>query len=241
MKPWLFISDLHLSAERPTIIDLFIRFTREIAPQAQRLYILGDLVEYWIGDDAEYPGIQPAFDAIKHLSERGTEVFFMHGNRDFLLGEQCADHYGFKLLDEPHLTHFDNTPVLLMHGDSLCVDDTDYQQFKRMVRHPEWQREFLAKPVAEREAIALTMRTKSKQLNSLKDEYIMDVNVQAVIDTMHRHHTQLLIHGHTHRPAIHELMLDDKTAKRVVLADWYETGGYLLLEDAGDLQLREFG
>jgi UDP-2,3-diacylglucosamine hydrolase len=240
MKPWLFISDLHLSPERPAIIDLFIRFCNEVAPQAERLYILGDLVEYWIGDDDNAEGLQPAFAALAALAGRGVEIYFMAGNRDFLIGEELATRCNFSIIPDPHLVMLSDQPVLLSHGDSLCVDDVEYQQFRNMVRKPEWQQDFLARPLAEREAIALSMREKSRQATSLKDEIIMDVNQQAVEKMMLEHDTRLLIHGHTHRPAIHRFELAAVEVQRIVLADWYETAGYLCLEDTQAIQLSSF-
>lgn len=240
MKPWLFISDLHLSPERPDIIDSFLRFCAEVAPTSERLYILGDFVEYWIGDDYEPEAIQPAFDALKWLADSGIDVYFMVGNRDFLIGEQLASRYHFSIIVDPLLITYADESILLMHGDSLCTDDTEYQNFRNMVRDPDWQQAFLSKPVAERDAIANSVRETSKLANSGKDEYIMDVNQAAVETMMREQDTHLLIHGHTHRPAIHEFELDSDTARRVVLPDWYESGGYLMLDGLGELKLTKF-
>jgi UDP-2,3-diacylglucosamine hydrolase len=237
MKPWLFISDLHLSPERPDIIQRFLRFCDSTAADAGRLYILGDFVEYWIGDDNPVHGLQPAFDALQKLAARGLDICFMAGNRDFLIGNQLADRYDFRIITEPCRVHFDNTPLLLLHGDSLCTDDIDYQQFRQMVRDPRWQKQFLAKPLAERESIAQAMRARSRQANADKEEIIMDVNPQAVVDCMREHGVRLLIHGHTHRPAIHEFDIDGQSCQRVVLPDWYECGGYLMLDDLDNIRL----
>lgn len=240
MKPWLFISDLHLSPERPEIIALFERFIQDVALQAERLYILGDFLEYWIGDDDKADGLEPVFDALKTLHDSGVDIFFMAGNRDFLVGEKLAERCGFKIIDDPCLVEFNNTPILLMHGDSMCTDDIEYQQFRGMVRNPAWQSDFLAKPIQEREAIARSIRNTSKQANAVKDEVIMDVNPDQVENLMRSKRVKYLIHGHTHRPAIHSLTVDDQPVSRVVLSDWYETGGYLLLSDLNNIKLSNF-
>ncbi len=240
MRPWLFISDLHLSPQRPQIIELFDAFCQEVAEGVERLYILGDFLEYWIGDDDEVAGLETAFSALSRLSQQGTGIFFMAGNRDFLVGERLAQHIGFTLLHEPHVIRYADTDILLLHGDSLCVDDVDYQQFRDQVRNPAWQRAFLDKSLDERRAIAQSMRETSRQATAAKQEYIMDVNQQAVEQTMRQHATTVLIHGHTHRPAVHRFQLDKQPAQRVVLPDWYHKGGYLLLSDPGDFTLTPY-
>jgi len=240
MKPWLFISDLHLSPERPEIIELFLRFTTDVAAGAGRLYILGDLLEYWIGDDDPADGLAPAFDALANLHKAGTETWFMPGNRDFLVGETLAARCGFQILDEPAILDYQGNKLMLMHGDSLCVDDVDYQAFRSMVRDPAWQQDFLSKPLAERDAIARSVRTQSKQQSSLKDEVIMDVNQHSVETAMREHDTRLLIHGHTHRPAVHHFELDGGNATRIVLTDWYDSGGYLRLDGSDEYQLTSY-
>lgn len=238
MKPWLFIADLHLSPQRPAGIQLFQRFCREIAAQAERLYILGDFVEYWIGDDDPAEDLQAAFEALQHLHAQGVELYFMAGNRDFLVGDELARHCGFEHLPDPGIIHFDDTPILLMHGDTLCTDDSEYQQFRQMVRDPGWQQQFLARPLAERHALAQSLRTQSQQANSLKDEYIMDVNQQAVEQVMQQHQVDILIHGHTHRPAVHTFEFGGQNRQRIVLPDWYDRGGYLALTDIKQIALK---
>ncbi len=238
MKPWLFIADLHLSPQRPDIIALFQRFCEDIASNAERLYILGDFVEYWIGDDNDASGLQPAFDALAQLSQQGVKLFFMAGNRDFLVGDRLAQRCGFSRLADPAVIHFGAAPILLMHGDSLCTDDAEYQQFRLMVRDPQWQQQFLAKPLAEREAMARAMREHSMQANTEKDEFIMDVNQHAVEQAMQQHGVDFLIHGHTHRPAVHAFETGGRRKQRIVLPDWYDHGGYLALTDLQQLSLQ---
>ena len=240
MHECLFISDLHLAPERPRIIQLFERFVDEIAVNADTLYILGDFVEYWIGDDDRAEGLADTFSAFERLKASDTKVYFMHGNRDFLIGDDLARRCHFQLIDDPLVTPLQNHPTLLMHGDTLCTDDVDYQQFRTMVRNIEWQKTFLEKSLKEREKIALSLREKSKQATAYKPDDIMDVNQAAVIEIMKQHSASTLIHGHTHRPAIHEFDIDGKPAKRIVLGDWYETGSYLRISGEDEAELITF-
>jgi UDP-2,3-diacylglucosamine hydrolase len=223
----LFISDLHLAAERPQIIDLFGDFVDDIAVGADTLYILGDFLEYWIGDDGPATGLQPVFDAMVRLHMAGTAVRFMHGNRDFLIGEDLAQRCHFDIIPDPTVENLHGERVLLMHGDLLCTDDFEYQKFRAMVRNPAWIADVMSKPVEQRLALAASLRDTSKQAVAEKSEYIMDVNQQAVKAFMREQGAKLLIHGHTHRPGIHEFKLDDTVAKRIVLGDWYDSGSYL--------------
>jgi len=240
MRDWLFISDLHLAPERPQIIDLFERFVSEIAVRADTLYILGDFVEYWLGDDDRAEGLNTAFSAFNQLKEAGTNVFMMHGNRDFLIGDDLAARCHFQLIEDPLPIQIQNHPALLMHGDTLCTDDVDYQKFRTMVRNTDWQNDFLSKPLKEREQIALSLREQSKQATADKSPDIMDVNQDAVVETIRHHGISTLIHGHTHRPAIHEFEIDGNPVKRIVLGDWYETGSYLRIPEEGEAELITF-
>lgn len=240
MRDWIFISDLHLAPERPQIIDLFVRFVSEIAVKADTLYILGDFVEYWIGDDDKAEGLKAAFSAFDQLKEADTSVFVMHGNRDFLIGDDLAARCHFQLIEDPLAIQIQNRPTLLMHGDTLCTDDVDYQEFRAMVRNISWQNDFLAKPLKEREQIALSLREKSKLATADKSPDIMDVNQDAVMDTIRHHGISTLIHGHTHRPAIHEFEVDGNPVKRIVLGDWYETGSYLKVTEECEMELITF-
>jgi UDP-2,3-diacylglucosamine hydrolase len=234
------ISDLHLAPERPEIIQLFVRFCDEIASQCETLYILGDFVEYWLGDDDPATGLQPAFDALRKLADAGCTILFMHGNRDFLMGDLLAQRCGFKIIPDPTLIHLNDKPILLMHGDTLCTDDVDYMQFRDMVRDENFQKKFLAKSLSERQQIARSLRESSKEATAQKKPEIMDVNQQAVENIMRQHKVQLLVHGHTHRPAIHTLSIQDAPCKRIVLGDWYETGSYLVLDDASSPALLNY-
>ena len=240
MREWLFISDLHLAPERPEIIHLFERFVDEIAIHAERLYILGDFLEYWLGDDDKAVGLESTFQSLKKLSDAGVSVFFMAGNRDFLIGHKLAQKCGFKIIDEPFIETIHGQATLLMHGDTLCTDDIAYQSFRAVVRNKAWQDDVLGKSLEEREQLAQSMRQQSEQANTEKTEEIMDVNQNAVIETMQAHSVSLLIHGHTHRPAIHEFKIDDHPAKRIVLSDWHDKGGYLRISENTEAELISF-
>lgn len=237
----LLISDLHLDTERPRITGAFLHFLEKKASSARELYILGDLFESWIGDDDNSELAQQVIDGLGKLSAKGTRIFFMAGNRDFLVGDAFARASGVNLLQEPSLIEHNNENILLMHGDSLCTDDTAYQQFRQQVRTPQWQQGFLAKSLDERRAIASQLREKSREANSSKADYIMDVNPDAVIQALNAHKARLLIHGHTHRPAVHEIALGQDRATRLVLGDWSETRGwYIALEPNCPPRLESF-
>ena len=240
MREWLFISDLHLAPERPEVIHLFERFVDEVAIHAERLYILGDFLEYWLGDDDKATGLESTFQSLKKLSDAGVSVFFMVGNRDFLIGSKLAKKCGFEIIEEPYIESINGSNALLIHGDTLCTDDVEYQKFRVMVRNGEWQQQILARPLQEREQIAISMRQQSEYANAEKDFQIMDVNQKAVIKTMQKHAVDLLIHGHTHRQAIHELEINNRPAKRIVLGDWHNKGSYLRISDKTEPELVSF-
>ena len=237
------ISDLHLCASRPDLLQLFNKYMTEYAPENQQLYVLGDLFEAWIGDDCLAPEnaannpnaamYQSVIDSFKHYAENHGELFFMHGNRDFLLGQDFEKMTKGKLLDEPTFVNWHGKKTALMHGDSLCTDDVAYQQFRDMVRNPAWQSEFLAYPMAKRVEIANSLRQQSKQAQTEKSNEIMDVNQQAVEDFFSEHQIDCLIHGHTHRQATHELIIDGVAKQRVVLSDWGDRGFYLAVTNQG--------
>ena len=233
MSGTLFISDLHLDPERPTVTELFLELLGTRAANADALYILGDLFEAWVGDDDASPLNQAVCEGLKKCATSGTPVFVMHGNRDFLLAAEFADASGATLLEDPALIDLYGTPTLLMHGDLLCTDDKEYLAFRAMVRDTQWQQQLLSKSLQERQLIAREMRNKSREQTGGKPESIMDVNQEAVIETMTGHKVQRLIHGHTHRPAIHELVISDQPAQRIVLGDWYEQGSLLECTPAG--------
>jgi len=230
----LFISDLHLCGARPAITGLFLDFLRHRARSADALYILGDLFEYWIGDEAvEQEEFRAIVRGLRELTAGGTPVFVMHGNRDFLMAHGFETATGCRLLADPARIDLHGTPTLLMHGDSLCIDDVEYMAFRAQVRNPAWQREFLARPVAERDRIVRDFREISKNSTASKKPEIMDVNQKAVEAIMREHGVQRLIHGHTHRPKEHVFTLDGRTAQRMVLGDWYEQGSVLSVDARG--------
>ncbi|VAW93071.1 UDP-2,3-diacylglucosamine diphosphatase [hydrothermal vent metagenome] len=231
--PILFISDLHLSAERPDITQAFHHFLQKIAPQSEALYILGDLFEVWLGDDLISPEYHQSISELKKLADRNIPIYIMRGNRDFLFGQQFETLTGAKLIDDPTIIDLYGTTTLLMHGDTLCTDDIKYQEFRAMVRNPAFQADFLSKPPAERVAIAKQLRDTSKSETNSKSEEIMDVNLDTVLDVFSKHKIQNLIHGHTHRPAIHDIKANNLPAKRIVLSDWHDRGSVLVYSESG--------
>lgn len=226
-----FISDLHLSPERPDIIKLFIEFMNNNARNADSLYILGDLFEVWLGDDYCDPGLEPAIEALKAYSDSGKPVYILHGNRDFLMGSGFETMTGCKLLPDPSLITLHGKQALISHGDELCIDDVEYMEFRNTVRSPKWQQEFLAKPIEERIAFARQARSESINKTQQKAMDIMDVNQAAVESLMNKYQVDLLIHGHTHRPNTHQFESNGKPLTRIVLGDWYEQGSLLNCND----------
>ncbi len=232
----LFISDLHLDDSRPQATRKLLGFLSGEAAAADALYILGDLFEYWLGDDVATPTSEAVAAALLALARKGVPCFFMHGNRDFLLGEDYARKAGLSLLDEEHVAELYGQPTLLMHGDSLCTDDVAYQQVRQQVRQAAWQAEFLARTPAERIEAAHDARARSAEHKAAAGMEIMDVNADSVAAAFARHGVDRLIHGHTHRPAIHDLRLAAGAAQRIVLGDWYMQGSVLRVTP-GDLDL----
>lgn len=233
----LFISDLHLQAELPATTAAFLSFLRLHAVHAQKLYLLGDIFEYWAGDDdldAPYPRL--IVDALKALSDAGVSLFWMAGNRDFLVGPDFAAATGATLLDDPTVLIYNDVRYLISHGDQLCIDDVLYQQFRRQSRQPAWQAAFLAKPLSERKQLIAHMRQQSQQHQQQQSAAIMDVNQDAVTAILQTHGAEILIHGHTHRPALHQI----GTTRRYVLSDWdcdhANRGDWLALQADGSLQ-----
>ena len=222
-----FISDLHLSAERPAITEAFERFLTTTAAGADALYILGDFVDAWIGDDDDSDFAARLKETLADYADAGTPVRFMHGNRDFLIGEDFAQAAHLELLPDPTVVDLYGKPVLLMHGDSLCTGDLEYMQFRQQVRSPQWQAGVLAMPLAQRRQMAAQLRAQSKSMSSMKAEDIMDVSPEEVLKVLRQHHVTTLIHGHTHRPNRHALNLDGTPGERIVLGDWEQQGWYL--------------
>jgi UDP-2,3-diacylglucosamine hydrolase len=229
----LFISDLHLDSQRPDSTRQFLEFMHSRAPSAERLYILGDLFEAWIGDDDDDPDLTPILDALANLTQSGTSCCFMHGNRDFLVGRRFAARTGCRLLGDYETVELFGERVLLTHGDLLCTDDTRYMALRATVRDARWQRDFLAKPLGERRKIALEMRAMSRTEVSSKSEDIMDVNAETVAATMRKAGVRILLHGHTHRPGVHRFELDGRDATRIVLGAWYEQGSCVRWDASG--------
>ena len=227
----LFISDVHLSDDDPGMLALFLGFLAHRARGAGALYILGDLFDAWIGDDDDRPAHQAIARALRALTDGGTTCALMHGNRDFLIGRRFARAAGCRLLRDPTRILLGGEPVLLMHGDLLCTDDIPYQRFRRRVRNPIVQRLFLFKRLAARRQIAADYRAKSTAATAEKQQDIMDVNPAEVARRMRRAKVQRLVHGHTHRPADHDLTLGHRRAYRHVLADWRPERGEVLIHD----------
>ncbi|MCM5703778.1 UDP-2,3-diacylglucosamine diphosphatase [Larsenimonas salina] len=240
MTTTLFISDIHLFEQEPETAQGFLDYLAFRAPDADDLYILGDLFEGWIGDDAQGPFEARIIEALRTLSEQGTRVHVMHGNRDFLLGHAFAEESHTHLIDDPSLIALGDTPVLLMHGDSLCTQDPEYMKFRAMARDPNWQNAILAKPLEERLALAKQLRQQSGEANSRKADDIMDVAPDAVLDALREHNVRTLIHGHTHRPDIHDVDLGGDAAKRYVLGDWKDNLGWELRHEGDTLSLVSF-
>ncbi|MER1974524.1 UDP-2,3-diacylglucosamine diphosphatase [Pseudocitrobacter faecalis] len=235
----LFIADLHLQTEEPAITAGFLRFLAGEARHADALYILGDLFEAWIGDDDPNPLHQHIARAIKALVDSGVPCYFIHGNRDFLLGKRFARESGITLLPEEQRLELYGRPLLILHGDTLCTDDAGYQAFRAKVHTPWIQKLFLMLPLFIRQKIAARMRADSKAANSHKSMEIMDVNPQAVVDVMEKHHVQWLIHGHTHRPDVHTFTANGEPAYRVVLGAWHTEGSMVKVSEK-DVELIAF-
>lgn len=232
-KPILFISDLHLETDRPDISQAFVSFLETHASQAGALYILGDFFNVWLGDDDHNELNDSVSAALLGLSRQGLDIFLLHGNRDFLIGEDFARRCGASLIHEPYLLEAWGGRYLLMHGDVLCTRDTDYMAFRQLVRQAAWQQDFLQKPLAERQAFAAQARAQSRAMSSNKADDIMDVTDEAVIRTLQDHAVSCLIHGHTHRPAVHEYSLNGQTVFRYVLSDWENRIQYARLDEDG--------
>ena len=229
----LFISDLHLDPARPAITALLLDFLTQRGRQADALYILGDLFEAWIGDDDDAELGQTVAAALRALTDQGVPGYFLHGNRDFLIGERFAAASGLQLLPESIIIELVGEPVLLLHGDTLCTDDVDYQAFRAQVRAPAWQARTLALPLMQRRALAGQLRETSQQATQQKAVEITDVNLAEVDHVMRTHGVRSLIHGHTHRPALHQWLLDGQSARRAVLGDWHQQGSVLSCDAAG--------
>lgn len=230
----LFISDLHLCASRPAITTAFLQFLENTAAKVHALYILGDLFEYWAGDDDIDDAFhQQIITAFRRTADAGTSIYLMHGNRDFLIGENFCQHAGITLIPDPIMIDLHGQQALLSHGDDLCTDDVAYQQFRSQVREKKWQADFLSQPLSLRKQQIQAIRARSEQEKTQKSMEIMDVNAEAVAALLQKYQPDLLIHGHTHRPDCHTIQLGDRQINRWVLGDWYEQGSYLACDDNG--------
>src|SRR5262245_41808318 len=230
----IFISDLHLAPERPQILDVFFRFVIDPAMRAEALYILGDLFETWIGDDDLDDGFNATVtDALSRLTGGGTRLYLMHGNRDLLLGQAFAVRCGAQLIADPLVVDLYGARTLLMHGDTLCSDDIEYQKFRAHVHDPNVQRAFLAQPLLDRRRQVQGLRSESEQSKQRKSEEIMDVTTATVEVALRNHGYPRLIHGHTHRPGRHVHVVDGRPCERWVLPDWYTCCGYLRCDAEG--------
>ncbi len=229
----IFVSDLHLCSTRPAINKVFFDFLRGPAVQADSLYILGDLFEYWPGDDDDDPFNASVLSALRELADRSVALYLMHGNRDFLIGERFTFGCHARLLPDPTKINLYGTPTLLMHGDTLCTDDFRYLEFRNKVRSPGWQNQFLAQSLDQRRQIIAGLRSENAEEKKLKTEEIMDATQAGIEAALRAHDYPRLIHGHTHRPALHRHIVDGHPCERWVLADWYTSGSYLRCDEAG--------
>ncbi|WP_305460547.1 UDP-2,3-diacylglucosamine diphosphatase [Photobacterium leiognathi] len=237
----LFISDLHLSASRPDMTACFLRFMAEDTANIDALYVLGDLFEMWIGDDEESPFLQQIKQAFKTLTDSGIPCYFVHGNRDFLIGKRFSQQTGIQLLPEHSVVDLYGKPTLLLHGDTLCIEDEAYQRYRKKVHNKFIQWLFFRIPLSKRIQIGEKFRNNSSKNNQMKSQSIMDVTTSEVVRVMEEFHVDQMIHGHTHRPDIHSLTVDDKPATRIVLGDWYEHGSVLVVTPDGyQLETRAF-
>lgn len=236
----LLISDLHLAESRPDLNQAFTQFCRDQAARAKALYILGDLCDAWIGDDDDSPTATLIRSNLKALVEGGVEVYLMTGNRDFLIGKQLADDIGLTLLPDPSIHEIEGHRVLLMHGDSMCTGDQEYMAFRAQIQNPDTQAMLMSKSLDERRAIAAMLRSQSKSANANKAEDIMDVTEHEVVNALQNAGVNILIHGHTHRPAVHKLTLENgNSATRYVLGDW-DSSAWKITVTASEIELTEF-
>ena len=229
----LFVSDLHLESSRPEIGEQFIKFLMDEAVDADALFILGDLFEAWVGDDDPNPHYGKIKNELSALVKNGMPVFFMHGNRDFMIGDRFSMETGIQLLPDPFVASVYGQDVMLSHGDAYCTDDAQYQAIRTMTRNPDWQAMMLQKSLAERQAFAAQARADSKAHGESINEQISDVNLEAIEEAIRSHKVKIMLHGHTHRPNVHAHSIDGVEAKRIVLGDWYEQGSVVRWDDDG--------
>lgn len=229
----LFISDLHLEEDRPEIADQFLRFLETEVLHADALYILGDLFESWVGDDDPNTHYAWVKQGIRKLTRKDVPVFFMHGNRDFMIGNGFAEETGVQILADPTVVEIYGQKLLLSHGDAYCTDDIEYQSVRTMTRNPEWQQMMLTKSLDERLAFAAAARAASQAHGDATESEISDVVAVEIVQAMRDADVLTMLHGHTHRPAVHDLTVDGKKATRIVLGDWYEQGSVVRWDQDG--------
>jgi len=236
----IFISDLHLASERPATLQMFLQFIRQRPKSGDQLYILGDLFDAWVGDDDDAPLAQTVRKAFAELTRRSVALYIQRGNRDFLMGKRLMRETGATLLEDPHLTQVAGKPTLLMHGDLLCTDDLAYQKARRKLRNPIFQWLAMRKSLQGRRQMAIDYRKRSGEVVSMTAADIMDANQTAVQDYLQRYSATQMIHGHTHRPAVHQLTLaNGETASRYVLNEWHEDHAAALVDDGNSLKIEE--
>lgn len=229
----LFISDLHLDAERPEVTNQFLKFLKDEAANAEALYILGDLFESWVGDDDPNPHYVTIKSALRKLKGQRVKVFFMHGNRDFAVGERFSNETGVQLLPDPYTADLYGEQVLLSHGDAYCTDDVKYQTIRKMTRDPKWLQSMLKKPLRERLEFAAKARAASAKHGGVVNEKITDVNQRAIERALLKANVDTILHGHTHRPGVHRFNIDGEPAVRIVLGDWFEQGSIVRWDKNG--------
>ena len=228
-----FISDIHISEQYPEIGEQLIDFLENQAQQSDALYILGDLFEYWLGDDDTNPQYKKIKSALKLFTDKRTPTYFMHGNRDFLIGEKFARETNITILPDPSIIELYGEKVLISHGDIFCTDDIEYQSSRKLTRDPNWQKMILGKSLKERKVFAHESRKKSSIYTQKTNEMLMDVNQNEINKTFKEYDLNQIIHGHTHKPAIHNSMINGEPHKRIVLGDWYEQGSVLKWNQSG--------
>jgi UDP-2,3-diacylglucosamine hydrolase len=234
MKPTLLLSDLHLAPDRPASVAAFHAFARGPAREAAAVYVMGDLFDSWIGDDQRRdPFARAVVASLRGISDAGVPLYVARGNRDFLLGVDFAREAGATLMDEQTVVDVAGTPTLLTHGDELCTDDIAYQRYRAWSRDPRAQRRLLRLPYTVRRVIAAWLRRGSRAATARKPESILDVNAMAVEQAFRARGVRRIVHGHTHRPARHALLVDGEPRERIVLADWDERGHYIAIDEAG--------
>tara|TARA_Y100001980_G_C14483630_1_gene261713 strand:+ start:52 stop:777 length:726 start_codon:yes stop_codon:yes gene_type:complete len=229
----VFLSDIHISDQHPEISKHLEEFLLEEGSKTDTIFVLGDLFEYWLGDDDPNPSFAEIKNLLRKLSDKNISIFFIHGNRDFLIGESFAEETGCHILRDPHVIDLYGKKVLISHGDIFCTDDKEYQLFRNQTRDPAWKKFILNKPLAFRKNFAKKARLQSQEHTSSEKSKIMDVNEDEILKMYEKYNVDIIIHGHTHRPAIHDVFFNGRNCQRIVLGDWYEQGSILKCDETG--------